>query len=441
MNGYEVYIEEEATMKEILKSKFSQNTLWLIGGRVYQMMTNLLVSVLMARYLGPSNYGLINYAASWTALFTSVCTLGINSILVNELLQNEEHEGTILGSAIGMRLASCALSSVTIVALSAVLNPGDPTTVWIVAIYSGALVFQAFDTINYWYQAHMRSRVIAVVAMIGYTAVTLYKVVLLVTQQSVAWFAASHIVEYAVVAVLLVFSYCCHANARQRLRFSLKTGKDLLRRSYHFILSGMMVAVYGQMDKIMLKSMLDDAAVGCYSAALAVCSMWPFVISAVIDAARPIILSEYSRNYEKYKRLLTILYGAIIYVSLAVGTLITVCSGLIIRLLYGDEYMVAREALCIVTWYTAFSYLGVARSIWLVPHNQIKYEKYIAGCGAMANLCFNAVMIPLWGINGAAVATLSTQIFTNFVVGFFIRDIRENNRLILNAMTFWRYLK
>lgn len=428
-------------MKEFLKSNFSQNTLWLIAGRLYQMLTNLLVSLLMARYLGPSNYGLINYAASWTALFTSVCTLGINSILVNELLQNKDKEGTILGSAIGMRLASCALSAVTILALAVALNPDDPITVQVVAVYSGALIFQAFDTINYWYQSRMRSSMVAAVSIIGYTAVTIYKVVLLVTQQSVLWFAASHIVEYAVVAVLLVVFYRRHKDSGQSLKFSLRTGKQLLGRSYHFILSGMMVAVYGQMDKIMLKSMMDDAAVGYYSAALSVCSVWPFVISAVIDAAKPLILTEYSRNYEKYKRYLTILYGAIIYVSVAVGVLICLFSGPIIRLLYGEEYMVAQGALCIVTWYTAFSYLGVARSIWLVPHNQIRYEKYIAASGAVVNLCMNAVLIPLWGINGAALATLLTQIFTNLSVGFVIRDIRENNLLILRGFAFWLHLK
>lgn len=428
-------------MKEILKSKFSQNAFWLIAGRVYQMLTNLLVSLLMARYLGPSNYGLINYAASWTALFTSVCTLGINSILVNELLRGKDTEGTILGSAIGMRLASCVLSAVTIITLAAALNPEDPITIQVVAIYSGALLFQAFDTINYWYQAHMRSRVAATVAMVGYTAVTIYKVILLVTRQSVHWFAASHIVEYAVVAMLLVVFYCRHKDPGQHLRFSLKTGKELLSRSYHFILSGMMVAVYGQMDKIMLKSMLDDAAVGYYSAALSVCSVWPFVIAAVIDAAKPLILVEFSRNYEKYKKYLTVLYGAIIYVSVVAATLITLFSGWIIRLLYGEAYMAAQGALCIVTWYTAFSYLGVARSIWLVPHNQIRYEKYIAASGAAANLCLNAVLIPLWGINGAALATLLTQILTNFVVGFFIRDIRENNKLILKAFVFWKHFE
>ena len=103
--------------------------------------------------------------------------------------------------------------------------------------------------------------------------------------------------------------------------------------------------------------------------------------------------------------------------------------------------MGARGALCILCWDTAFSYLGVARSIWMVPNGKQKYEKYIAGSGAVCNLILNTVMIPVWGVNGAAIATLITQIFTNFIVGFFFREIRENNFLILKAFCFWKYLK
>ena len=67
-----------------LKSKESKNAIWLIGGRVAQMVLSLFVGVLSARYLGPSNYGLINYASSLVSFFMSFCTLGINSIIIKD---------------------------------------------------------------------------------------------------------------------------------------------------------------------------------------------------------------------------------------------------------------------------------------------------------------------------------------------------------------------
>ena len=427
--------------EKALGAKLTKNAVWLIGGKVYQMLVNLVVNMLMARYLGPSNYGLINYAASFTALFSSFCTLGINSILVNEILRDGEHRGRLLGSAIGMRLISSGLSVVTIGALAWALDPNEPTTIAVVLIYSTTLIVQCFDTLNYWYQSQLRSRVSAVVSAVGYTAAAVYKIVLLVTQKDVRWFAASHVVEYALVAVLLVAAYYRDKPGDQGLRFSASTGRRLLSNSYHFILSGLMVAVYGQMDRIMLKSMLDETAVGYYSAASTICTMWPFVLTAIIDSAKPVILTSYHEDRQRFERNMIRLYGAVFYVALAAGVAICLLSKYIILILYGEDYLPAQAALCILCWDTGFSYLGVARSTWLVPQGKQRYEKYIAASGAVCNLILNGLMIPLWGVSGAAVATLLTQIFTNFVVGFLFRDIRRNNVLILKSFCFWRYGK
>lgn len=420
--------------------KVARNAFWLIGARVYHMVINLVVTLLMARYLGPANYGLINYAASFAAMFTSVCTLGISSILVNELIHGE-NRGQLLGSGIGLRLCSSLLSVVTIVALAWALNPEEPATVWVVLIYSTTLVFQSFDSINCWYQANLQSKVTAKISIAGYTAAAVYRIWLLMTRKNVYWFAASHAVEFALVAVLLLWSYRRDAPRDQKLRFSPAAGRGLLGKSYHFILSGMMVAVYGQMDRIMLKSMIDETSVGYYSAAAAITSMWPFVLSAIIESTKPVILEKYGQDTSSFHRHLIRLYGAIVYISFAAAVGITLLAEPLIDIMYGQAYMGARWALCILCWDTAFSYLGVARSIWMVPNGKQKYEKYIAGSGAVCNLILNAVMIPLWGVNGAAAATLLTQIFTNFIVGFFFREIRENNFLILKAFCFWKYLR
>lgn len=428
------------SLMQFLKGKLAQNALWMILAKVYQMLVNLVVSMLMARYLGPSNYGLISYAASFTALFSSICSLGLGGVVIHELISKEQ-KGEILGSAIGMKLLSSFFSVMTIVALTFALNPGEPLTVTVVLIYSTTLIFQSVDIINTWHQANLRSQITASISAVGYTVAAVYKIWLLVTEKDVRWFAASHAVEYALVAVLLLCSYCPKRLKNQPLRFSLKTGKDLLGKSYHYILSGLMVSVYGQMDRIMLKSMLGEEYVGYYSAALTVCSMWPFVVAAITDASRPVILAQYKSNMSQYEKNLIRLYGVIIYVSVAAALAICALSKPIIWILYGEAYYQAQGVLCIMSWYTIFSQLGVARSIWMVPNGKQKYEKYIAASGAVCNLVLNAVMIPLWGVNGAAIATLVTQIFTNFIVGFFFKEIRENNFLILKAFRFWKYLK
>jgi O-antigen/teichoic acid export membrane protein len=165
------------------------------------------------------------------------------------------------------------------------------------------------------------------------------------------------------------------------------------------------------------------------------------VLVAIIDAAKPMILAKYNENKAAFERGLIRLYGAIIYLS-ALATLgLSLLSKPLILIMFGPEYLPGRGALCILSCGTAFAYLGVARSIWLVPQGKQKFAKYIAACGATGNLILNLLLIPKLGIIGASIATVATQIFNNFILGFLMPPIRENNKLILKAFVFWRYLK
>ena len=417
-----------------------QNVGWLVASKVYQVILNLVIFMLMARYLGPANFGLINYASSFATLFLAICTLGIGDILVNELLEHKQ-DGKILGSAISMRLCSSAVSVGVITLLTWLLNPGEPLTVQVVLLYSISLIFQSFDSLHGWYQANLKSKVTAAINAAGYTVAAIYKAYLLITFKDVRWFAAAHAVEYTFVAILLLISYS-HSNGKaQPLRLSLSVARRILSRSYHFILSGIMVALYGQMDRVMLKSMIGEEAVGFYSAAATINNCWVFILVALIEASTPVIVSKHPEDQKGFDAGLIRLYGIILYVAGFVAIGITVLSKPLILLLFGEDYLPGRATLCILCWGTPFAYLGVARSIWLVTHKKQKYIKYISASGAICNLVLNAILIPVWGISGAAFATLVTRIFTNFVIDFLIPGTRESGKLYLKALVFWKYLK
>ena len=120
--------------------------------------------------------------------------------------------------------------------------------------------------------------------------------------------------------------------------------------------------------------------------------------------------------------------------SLMQSTALTMLAKPVIWILYGADYMEATSALCIVAWYTSFSYIGGIRNIWILVEEKQRYILPINALGAMTNVALNSVMIPVIGINGAAIATLITQIFTNVVTGYLIKPIRRNNALILKAL-------
>lgn len=415
-----------------LKTKETKNALWLIGGRVAQMVLSLFIGVLSARYLGPANYGLINYATSLVSFFMSFCTLGINSIIIKDFYDHPDEEGTTIGTTIVMRLLSSLCSAVLIISISFVLDYGEWETILIVILCTVSLLFHVLDTIKFWFQYKYKSNVTAIAIFVAYLATSIYKIVLLILSKSVFWFAFATSVDYIVLGVLLFIFYRIHKGPK--LKFSWEKGKSLLSVSYHYILSGLMVSIYNKTANLMLKHMLDEEAVGYYSTAVAICSMWTFVLTAIIDAMYPTIIKSFDEGEEAFNKRNRQLYAIVFYVSTIVSILFTVFGRFGILILYGEAYLPAATPLAVVTWYTAFSYFGVARNAWMVCYKKQKYLKYMYIFAAIINVAFNIIFIPLWGATGAGFASLVTQVFTSVILPYCVKDLRPNAKLILEAI-------
>ena len=178
-------------LQTLRKNKVVKNAGWIIAGKVANKLLAFVVGVFAARYLGPGNYGLINYAAAYATFFASLCTLGINSILVKNFVDHPEQEGETIGTTLLLRAVSSLLSALAIVGIVSVVDKGEPLTVAVVALYSIGLVFQVFDTLNYWFQSRLQSKYSAIAELVSYAAMSAYKIILLALGKSVEWFAVA----------------------------------------------------------------------------------------------------------------------------------------------------------------------------------------------------------------------------------------------------------
>lgn len=419
-------------IKTFLKNKVVKNAGWLIMGKMAQMLINLVVGLLTARYLGPANYGLINYAAAYVAFFAAFCTLGINSVLVKEFIDRPNEEGKIIGTALGLRAISSFLSALVIICIVSIADAGEPTTILVVALSSIGVLFHIFEIINHWFQSKLQSKVTAIASLIAYGITAAYKVVLLTTGKSVVWFALATSVDYICVGVFLLLAYKKYGGGR--FSFSWGYGKQILRKSCHFILPSLMVSIYGQTDKIMLKHLINDAEIGYYSTAVSLCGIWCFVLAAIIDSMYPLIMQANNTDEALFVKRNKQLYAMVFYISVFVSLCFTVFGELAVSILYGEAYLPAAAPLRIITWYTAFSYLGVARNAWIVGKDRQRYLIYVYASAALSNVILNLVFIPHWGASGAAAASLAAQILTTMIVPFFIKDLRENSKMMVEAI-------
>lgn len=425
---------------KIMKNRVYKNASWIIVCKLVQAILSLVVSMIAARYLGPSNFGLINYAISITAFVLPIAELGLSNILVQELVNNPEDEGEVLGTSIIMSVFSALLCMVGVNVFVLLVNGSETDTIIVCACYCTCLLFQALDLIRYWYQYKLLSKYTSLIMLASSTLVSIYKIVLLFTGKNVYWFSIAYTIDFAITAAVSMWIYK-HRLSGQKFSFNAVRAKTMFSRSKYYIISSLMVTIFAQTDKVMLKLMLSNESVGFYSASVTCAALSGFVFQAIIDSARPLIFENQKKSQVLFENSLVKLYSVIIYSCLLTSLAVTIFSRIIVLVLYGNEYIASVSILRISVWYMTFSFLGVVRNIWILAENKQKYLWKINILGAVANVILNYLFIPTLGSNGAALASVITQMFTNIFVGYIIKPIKYNNHLMgraLNPKTLFR---
>ena len=414
------------------QGKLINNATWIIACKVAQSLIQFVVGLLSARYLGPSNYGLINYAASITAFFLPIMRLGLDATLVQEYGDRPDMQGKVLGTALGMNLLSAAASIVGVSSFAAVANRGDPATILVCVLYSSSLLFQAMEMLRYWFQAKLLSKYSSLAMLGAHIAVSIYKIWLLISGKSVYWFALSHSVEYLAIGALLLLAY--RKNGKQKIAFSWDVARELFGKSRHYIMASLMVVVFNKTGSIILTLLHGEAENGFFATATTCTCIATFVFEAIVDTARPVVLESKKYSEDDYEKNVSRVYAMTTWLSIAQSVFFTVFAGIVVRILYGEAYLPAVPVLRILAWQSAFSYMGTVRNIWILAEEKHRLLFPINLSGALVNLVCNMMLIPRFGACGAAFASVVTQVCTNLVLGFIWKPIRENNRLLLKGM-------
>ena len=408
------------------------NAKWIILCKILQSLLQLVIGMISARYLGPSNYGLINYAASIVAFAMPIMKLGFDATLVYELVNSPEKGGEIVGTSLFMNVLSSLACMGGVFTFVSLTNFGQTEVILVCLLYSFSLFFGAIEMIQYWFQYKLMSKHSSLTMLFSYFGVSIYKIFLLITQKNVLWFAVSHAVEFGLIGIILLILYKRNNGAK----FSVSTSrmKSMLSRSKHYILASLMLVIIQNTDHIMLTAIVGSSETGFYSAAITCVTMLQFVYIAIVDSFRPYILEEKKISNQSYEKSLMRVNSITLYLSIAQCIVFFVLADFIVLVLYGKDYAASAQVIRVLSFYFIFSLMGLLRNVWILAENKQKYLFVINLSGALLNILLNSFMIPLFGASGAAAASFITQFFANFVLGFIIKPLRRNNYLIVKSL-------
>ena len=399
------------------------------------MVLSVVASSLIARYLGPQEYGMANYVISVVTLFTTFSTLGMQELTIKDFVNKDEEESTIIGTGIIIRIIGAIvliiLSQVTLYILN-----GFNTTYQILGIIMGTcMIFKAFEVIEYYLQSQMNLKVSSIIRFITTIIVIIAKILVVVFRLGTVGFVCTYLCD-AVVAALLFIIYYKFNKPYEKWKFSKKYAKKLLSRCWYIALAGLLSTIYMRIDQVMLGKMLTDTTEnGIYSAAVRIAEMWYFIPSAIIASFQPNINAMKKRKNEKgYIGLLQQLYDVIAVIGISFGIGITFFGWIAIDILYGAAYAEASKVLAVLVWAGLFATLGTARSVWLINENLQKYTIIYTLTGAITNVVLNYIFIPFIGAFGAAVATLVSQIVADLLTLMLFKNTRISSIMMLKSI-------
>ena len=414
--------------------KIIKNIGWLTFGKLFGMSTGLFVSVWVARYLGPASLGLLAYALSFVALFSFISVLGLEQIVVRELVKSPQKKDVILGTAFILRIAGGIISFLIAMGGIVVFGPDNLELILYVAIIAFGNILQAFDVIDTFFQYRILSRYSVVAKNTAFIIVSILKIYFILNKCPLLHFVWAAVFEIFFSSCLLVIAYrICHNRIRQ-WKFDFTVAKALFLDAWPLMSGIFFVSIYMRIDQIMIGNYLDSSALGIYSVAVYLSQAWYFFPIAIVKSVFPYLIELREKDNLRYQAQLQRMYSLMFWMGAVAGIFFTLFGKSVIVILYGSAYAGSYPALMINIWSGMFVAQSVARGIWIVAENLQRFRLIIQIVVAVGNVLGNMYLIPLMGIKGAALATLLSQALGTWGITLLIRPLRASTLSMIRSI-------
>lgn len=389
--------------------KYFKNTSWLFIEKIFRIASGLLITIWLAKYLGPEEFGTLNYVLSFVALFGILASLGLDKLVTKELLLNPQDGDFAMGTSFLLRivgtiiLVPLATFSITLV------RPDSELIFTMVIIISSALFFNAFEVIKYWFESHLQAKYSATVEFIVVLSILCIKVLLILSKAPLIAFAWVVLAESILLAIGLIIVYLNQLNKISNWRASVKKVKYLLKESYPLILTGAIYILFTRIDQLMLGSMINDTAVGIYAVAIKISEGWMFIPGIIATSFFPAMLNARKNNYNLYLQRTQNLLNLMVFLGVVVGIVVFFMASPFINLIFGESYSESSLVLVIHIWGMLFNAVSIISFRYFLAEDLQIYSFYRALIGLVLNIVLNYLLIPLYGVVGAAISTVISQ--------------------------------
>lgn len=408
------------------------NTSWLVGEKVISVSVGLFTTVVVARYLGPEQYGMLAYAISMMSLFAVAGHMGLSGLVVREIVIKQDERSLILGTTFGLTLFGYCFGYLLLIGTSMISEDSQNTEFWLIVIVGSAMLFQPSGVIDFWFQAHVQSKYAVVARSLSLLISSAVKLALVYLGAQVLLFAFVNLLQSFLAALLLLILYQIKSNLRLiSWRYSWEKAAELISQSWIIFLGTLFAMIYLKVDQMMLRWLVGVEEVGIYSIASSLSEAWYFVPQAIVATIFPRLIKIHEESEQSFYYRLQQVFDLLFVLALGLAVLVTLFAEPVISIIFGNEYRLAAPILAIHIWTAVFIFMRAVFSKWILIEGALVFSLVTQGLGAVFNVGLNLYLIPRYAGYGAAIATLISYA----VASYFSLCIYKKTRPIFWAMT------
>ena len=383
------------------------------------MVVGFVATALVARYLGPEKFGLLNYCFSLVGIAMIFVVMGLETIVVRELVKRPNIRSEILGSCMFLQSLGVGVSFVLLILLQQLFHlEGEAKTLLLIGAIS--LLFRPLGTLRFLFEAKVEARSIALVEFFQALIGVGLRVLFVYLKAPLGWFAFCLSLEWILLGggFLLIYVKRYHNKTTALFSFSIARSRQLLSYSWPLFLSAATIILHQQVDRIMIKELLAGAGneqVGYYSAAIRICIFVIFIPQMIASSLTPALVDAHKSDERKYQHLITVFMDIMNWVGIGLSMTLFLLAKPLILISYGPSFSAAVIILQVAAWKGFLTATGMASGRQSTVENLQRYSYLRNLIGLMLNVVLNWFFIPRYNALGAAFATVASMFTANVI--------------------------
>jgi polysaccharide transporter, PST family len=403
----------------------AKNAGWLLGDRLVRFLGGAVIGIVVARHLGPDDYGRLNFAQAWVGMFSGVAWLGVGDSVVRDLVQRPEAGATILGTSWRLRLAGSTLAMFLALTLfMLVRTDGREGIAMVMVLGLSVVILEPASAAVLWFQANRQLKPVGISRTVGYSVHQGARVIAVASGMGLLAIAAGALVEAVVTVALLLLAYSKSAAPRLVGTWNAVEAARIVRQGFPIMIGALLGTLFLRIDQVILGQIGGNRELGIYAAAVRISEIWWALPALIMQAVAPRLFYAQAVDELTLRQRLTMSSSVLLYSALAAATITTVFAESIVPVLLGSRFVESTSVLVIHSWTAIFVFIDAPAYQYLIARNLHRFIVWRSALALIANATAATVLAPEYGAPGVAVGALIAYLMGNTITYAFSRETR-----------------